>query len=1084
MNKVMSILLLLAFASGICAQEVNNSWSPGQEPVQGKRRVIIPNVYRTFQLNEIKFNNFLHTLPLESAGLSAGEWPVLELPKPDGSYARFQVCESPIMEPLLAQRFPEIKTYLGKGIDDPTAYLRFDWTPKGFHAMVLSSEGDWYIDPYYFERSEFYVSYYQRDFGPDESGFHCEFKPETVPSTPAETEITTLTGETLRTYRLAQATTGEYTNFHGGTVNQALAAVTTSINRVNTVYERDLAVRMVLVNNNNLIIFTNGNTDPYTGGSANKMNQNQAAVDNNIGNTNYDIGHVFDVAQGGIANLGSVCDNTRKARGYTGLSSPVGDPFNIDYVAHEMGHQFSGNHSFNSDMGSCEGNRNSGTAFEPGSGSTIMAYAGICGTDNVAVASSDYFHGGSLSEMITFISSNFGGNCAQSSSSDNTSPVAEAGATGMSIPQMTPFELTGSGTDLEDTGLTYCWEEYDTGPSTELGHPTGNSPQFRSFPPATVPVRVFPRLATLLANSSNNTEVMPSYNRTLRFRLTVRDNHAGAGGVHWENMQLTVSTASGPFRVTSNNTPATWTAGSFQFVEWDVANTTAAPVGAANVNIYLVNTDDYYNPILLVGNTPNDGFEMVTIPEGLNGSSFRIKVKAANNVFFDLNNANITIQSQAGPGVAVTPSVSRLQVCGGQDAAYTLNIAPLQGYQNTLSIVGNNLPSGLSFSVEPNEFMLPAFPVLTVTGTENVPTGDYNLQFQVAALNFSQAFTLQLKVFDGTPENIQLESPANNSQNVPVDIGFAWEPSENAITYDLEIATDPDFNQVEVSVSGLTEPLYELPSILGDSTRYYWRVRGSNPDCGVGSFSAVRTFFTEVIRCDRFYATDTPKAFNTAPFIFSRVTIPDDLLIRDLNLVEIKGTGTPLGNLSFRLTARDGVNYNLVAAMTCNGSSFNFNIDNEALPGPLPCPYNNGGTYMPLDPFNTYYGGSAKGEWRLFVFDQGAPGELTSWALEVCSPKPVGVREEIAANGGKFSVFPNPSTGDATFSAELPSAVELRLQITDLAGREVLGFQAGKLATGEHRFNISLNGLPQGMYIYRWLDNTGGLWGSGKVVRR
>lgn len=1086
MIRVIQTLLLLACTISVFSQSTEiTPWASSQEPAQQKRRVIVPNIYRTVKLDESDLRSFLANVPQEFSGTAQSEWPVLGLPKPDGSIGRFRVCESPIMQSGLAQRFPEIKTYLGKGIDDPTAYIRFDLTPKGFHAMVLTTEGSWFIDPYYFEHSDYYISYFTRDFTGNDEGFTCEFKPESTDFSGETTAFSPLTGETLRIYRLAQAATGEYTNFQGGTVNQALAAITTTINRVNTVYEREFSVRMMLIDNTTQVIFTNGSSDPYTGGSANKMNQNQGACDNNVGSANYDIGHVFDVSDGGIASLGSVCDNTRKARGYTGTSNPVGDPFDIDYVAHEMGHQFGGNHTFNSNMGSCEGNRNSGTAFEPGSGSTIMAYAGICGSDNVQLQSNDYFHGGSLSEMTSYIIAPAGASCATTSVTDNTAPVAEAGPSGMVIPIQTPFELTGSATDAEDTGLSYGWEEYDTGASTELGQPTGNAPQFRSYPLANVPVRVFPRLSNLLANTGNIAEIMPYYNRTLRFRLSVRDNHAGAGGVDWDNMQLTVSNAAGPFRVLSGNTPETWTAGSFQFVQWDPANTAASPVNAANVDIYLVNTDDFYNPILLVGGTPNDGYEMITVPEGISGNNYRIKVKGAGNVFFDLNNANITINDQGAPGVAVTATTPAMVVCGGENAVYDLNIAPLQGYQNTLSIEGDNLPSGLNFSTDPADFMLPAFPTLTLTGTENLPTGDYTLNFNITAAGFGQPFSVDLRVFDSTPENIQVQSPADNANGVPVDIAFAWDANTNATLYDIDIATDPDFTQIVASATDLTDPFFEPESNLADSTRYYWRVRGSNPYCGAGSYTPTNTFFTEIVRCDRFFATDTPKAFNAAPFIFSRVTIPDDLLIRDMNIVEIKGQGNPLGNLSFRLTGPDGANYNLVGAATCNGSSFDFNIDNEALPGPLPCPYNIGGTYRPLDSFAGYYGGSAKGEWRLFVFDQGAPGQLASWAIEVCYPKaPDGVREEIAANGGTFAVFPNPSTGEATFTADLPAGADLRLRITDLAGREVYGFNPGKLSSGEHRFQVSLANLPQGMYLYRWLDEQGGLWGSGKVVKQ
>ena len=298
-------------------------------------------------------------------------------------------------------------------------------------------------------------------------------------------------GDVLRTYRLAVAATGEYTQFHGGTVEDALAAIATTMNRVNGVYERELSSRMILVDSNHLIIFTDPNTDPYGGG--NSLGTNQTVVDNNIGNANYDIGHLMTQGGGGVASLRSVCDNGDKARGLTGLAQPVGDPFDIDFVAHEIGHQFGGNHTFNSTTGSCNGNRVSNAAYEPGGATTIMGYAGICGANNIQLNSDDYFHNRSLEEIVNHIVLGQGNSCATMIPTENTAPVVDAGPDGYVIPVSTPFELIGSATDLEDTTLTYAWEQFDLGPSGDYDDPQGNAPLFRSFQPDTLPVRVFPR---------------------------------------------------------------------------------------------------------------------------------------------------------------------------------------------------------------------------------------------------------------------------------------------------------------------------------------------------------------------------------------------------------------------------------------------------------------------------------------------------------------------------------------------------------------------------------------------------------------
>ncbi|MDP2362539.1 MAG: M12 family metallo-peptidase, partial [Ignavibacteria bacterium] len=497
-------------------------------------RYIIPDDYRTLKLNLSKANAILEAAPMEFTFAVNEGASVIELPIPDGTFQKFKFWESPTMAPELQFQYPEIRTYTGQGIDDPYATLKFDMTPHGFHAQILSPNGRVFIDPYSKGDIQHYISYYTKDFHKRNAEFECQlFSDDDLigDRNYSSDELLTPSGPQLRTYRLAVAATGEYTVFHGGTVPLGLAAVVTSVNRVNGVYEKEVAVRMVLVANNNLIIYTNAATDPYsnTNGSA-MLTQNINTLNSVIGSSNYDIGHVFSTGGGGVAYLGSVC-TTNKAGGVTGSSSPIGDPFDIDYVAHEMGHQFGGNHTFNGNSGSCSGNRNSSTAFEPGSGSTIMAYAGICGTDNLQSNSDAYFHTISFDEIITFTNSGSGNSCAVNTATGNNAPIIIVPSGGFYIPKSTPFLLTGSATDPNGDAMTYCWEEYDLGPAGAPGTPSGDAPIFRSWNPSTSSTRIFPRLSDLLNNTSVIGELLPSYARNLKFRLTVRDNRAGGGGV-------------------------------------------------------------------------------------------------------------------------------------------------------------------------------------------------------------------------------------------------------------------------------------------------------------------------------------------------------------------------------------------------------------------------------------------------------------------------------------------------------------------------------------------------------------------------
>jgi hypothetical protein len=325
------------------------------------------------------------------------------------------------------------------------------------------------MDPYSQNDPLHYISYYKSDFSRPEDELLEELGPYGEAS-PPEIEGGTTSGPTLRTHRLALATTGEYSIFHGGTKPLVMAELVTAVNRVSGIYEREVAIRLQLIANNDDVIFLNPATDPYTNNNGSAMlAENQTTLDTIIGAANYDIGHVFSTGGGGVAFLNAVCTNGIKARGVTGLSSPVGDPFYVDYVAHEMGHQYGGNHSFNGNAGACAGgNRNPSTAYEPGSGTTIMAYAGICSDQNIQSNSDDYFHTINFDEIVTYTTTGNGGSCGTTLATGNNPPSVNAGAGGFSIPIDTPFILTGSATDPNADPLTYNWEQFNLGPA---GHP-------------------------------------------------------------------------------------------------------------------------------------------------------------------------------------------------------------------------------------------------------------------------------------------------------------------------------------------------------------------------------------------------------------------------------------------------------------------------------------------------------------------------------------------------------------------------------------------------------------------------------------
>jgi len=657
-STAVTLLLFIMFCDVSTAQNSSaNLWSDISEELisfTGERN-IIPQTYRTLELDVLEMKDELSSAPSEKIIKVNESRKIISLPLPNGEYINFKFVESLVMEDELANKYPDIRTYLGQGIDQTTASARFDITPVGFHAIIFNIEGTVYIDPYSNGDNKYYISYYKKDFitkGENINisctvlGLETEIAQQLKEQVENGPDV--FTGEELRTYRLACAATGEYTIFHGGTVALGLAAIVTAVNRVTGVYEREVAVRMVLVANNDLIVYTNPGTDPYSNFNGGTMlGQNQANLDAVIGSANYDVGHVFSTGGGGVAFLAVICQNGFKARGVTGLPNPIGDPFYIDYVAHEMGHQFGGNHSFNGNAGSCGGGRHASTAYEPGSGSTIQAYAGICGSQNLQSNSDDYFHNISFVEIVNHTTGS-GNSCAQITATGNTPPTVNAGAGGFTIPISTPFILTGSATDPNGDVLTYNWEEFDLGPAGHPNSPSGNAPIFRTFDATLEPWRTFPKLSNLLNNTQTIGEILPSYARSLKFRLTVRDNRAGGGGVDYDEIQFDVTDAAGPFLVTEPNTSVTWLGNTVQTVMWDVANTSIAPVNATDVNILLSVDGGVTYPVTLSANTSNDGAEQVLIPNDPTMEA-RIKVEAVGNIFFDISNEDFTIEDNPIP---------------------------------------------------------------------------------------------------------------------------------------------------------------------------------------------------------------------------------------------------------------------------------------------------------------------------------------------------------------------------------------------------------------------------------------------------
>lgn len=961
------------------------------------KATVLPEKFNAFNIDQAQFSTFLmENAPVEFQTKHGLE---IDFPMPDGSSQTFEVWRSSIMEEGLQAKYPNIRSYAGRSTDNPQVTLRMTISQIGVKVAIKEGRQTIYIDPIVQYSSDAHASYYINDLPSDhEHPFICGtedhdhnplagINPEDIKGGVELRSAGNPVG--IRTFRAAIAATGEWTLREGSKAN-AVAKIASSVDRANLLFEAEVAFRLILVDNNDVVVFEDPDTDPYAGGSikvgADLISVNTGHLNRLIGVDNYDFGHVYTLRcqmVGGIARRSSVCDDNNKGAGTTCWSDPNLESTVIRVFCHEAGHQFSANHTFNH----CDrDNENLPTGYEPGSGSTIMSYAGGCGNQNVQSSEDPYYHCNTLMAMYGFSRSI---TCGSEIATGNTRPdVAFDHENGFTIPISTPFFLRGTGMDMEGDDLLYCIEQHDAGTKIcDLGSPEGSCPAFRSFPPNERDYRVFPRFTTTWNNQKDKNEVLVDYSREFNFVITARDNNAEVGGFGMDTVTFNAVASAGPFVVTYPNNGEGLTANKYEEITWDVANTDAIPVNCQYVDILMHRSTDFEDYQVLKAQTENDGSAWVLMPD-TEMEDVRITVVASDNIFFDISdrNSDITASTDTTYSLGLLSNSSR--VCLPDVFETEILASSLGGYQGTITLdIVSGLPSGATYNFGSNTIESTGSTTLLIDLTDVTENGVFTVVLEANSNGTILTREITLETVNSDFSSLVSVTPGDGDMGIVQSTNLTWSAVDDADLYDVQIASNPSFDggsliQENLNVAATT---ISLDNPLEKNTLYFWRVRAKNI-CGTGDWTVPAAFATEAAVCNEYEAPDknvnVPKG-NTTSF---ELNIAADAEIIDLNVSKIDFFCDFLSDAVVSLESPQGTEVILANKECGNVTDMLCGFDDDAT-RVIRCPPNTGQSFQPRGSLAEFNGQNAQGVWKLNleIASQAVGSELGEWFLEICT---------------------------------------------------------------------------------------------------
>lgn len=992
----LSFLLLCLFVQFPFAQQFFNRLNDIQrELLPFDKNTDLPKDYQVYKIE-------IESLELALAHISkeqSEKFPI-QLPTPNNKIFTFLCMPSDVLPEELSAKYPSIKTYKGKSTDG-LASVRFETGPYGFHAYIRSQDGEYLIEPYSRDVREYVAIFRVEDLGPEHRGIKCGLQDDIHPMRISNYKLKSSRTDKVEhlKYRLAVACTGEFGSLRGS-VENALADIVTSVNRLNEIFENDLGISFTLIPTNDKIIFLDPETDPYSvgnvGGSI--LTVNTFVLNNYVGAGAYDLGHVYtrgctDV--GGVAFSSGLCDMTSGSanRKGAGVTCNGGNSVNILTAAHEMGHQLSASHTWTRCGGGSEGQFSSGTAFEPGSGNTILSYANLCGQDNVSGGRFDHYHWGSLNQMYNFIR---GGatqyQCAQKVISNNSLPeVTLKYRPDMVIPISTPFYLTGSATDEDGDALTFTWDQINASPnSLPLGEQQGSGASFKSLKPSPNPTRLFPSLSLLLTNASSKEEILPAYSRDLDFAFVVRDNNPEIGGVVWDYVRFNAVESAGPFVVQYPNEFLTFEAGQTITVEWDVANTDIAPVDCEFVDIYLSLAGNVFTPnnfFKLAARVPNNGKYDLVLPEIITNSG-RIVIAAHDNIFFDISDINFRILQAAQPRGYFQMSDTENRFCLPFTQTVDITTSGVGGFEGEMDFEILGLPEGAAATFSKSRVKAGENIQLEIAISNDVVSGRYPLEVRgVSELGDSMSRFIYFDVISTNYSDIAILGPEDGVVGGSILPVFQWTESANATQYIFQVSTSPAFPPESTTTVTKSSPGYTPPATLEKGKIYFWRLTGAN-ECGIGDFSDVRAYQTEVLACQNFDYDGQIMRITES----SAVTVELELFVPTTGVVQnFAVKGLRISHSNFR-DLRAGViapsgESALLFERQCLGNRTLVAGFNDQASEAFNCNFNPPNKdFRPKESFTKLDGATLFGTWILRVEDNSNEdgGQITGFGFEIC----------------------------------------------------------------------------------------------------